>query len=56
MKLLSIIPQNIHRFKNRYTMKDILWQEDAQLLAKGHSLETMFHTQTTKQRRDNFQT
>ena len=56
MKLLSIIPQNIHRFETVSLMKDILWQEDVQSLAKGHLQETMFLTQITKQKEDNFQT
>lgn len=61
MLFYSIIAQNIQLLDRQVGfiynfIKEISWQEDVQYLEKVHLLGTTFHTQTTRLKRDNFQT
>ena len=61
MVTYSIIAQNIHLLQTQvefiyYFIKEISWQEDVQYLEKVHLLDITYHTLTTRQKRDSFQT
>lgn len=61
MVTYSIIAQNIRLLLRQvefiyYFTKEISWQEDVQYPEKVHLLEITYHTLTTRQKEDNFQT